>query len=326
MTKHFIMNRREMLSSAAAFIAAPSMAFGQTAGVQENPSEPSKRFLVPLFTEAMLQKQLIGPQQWRPFAKASDREAWQTVPDDVRSTLISAGNAGLKAGWAVLPASLFLGFHDTGNRTEYEAFYFRRRQQLRNLVLAECMEGKGRLLSAIADGVWLICEESFWGLPAHLGMQKAGTGLPDVQEPIIDLFAGDTAGSLSVVHYLLGAELDKVSPMISKRVSLEIQRRFLGPGLQRTDFSWMGFSAHRGHLNNWTPWICSNWIMTNFLMETERNRQVNATRKICQILDYYIESLSPDGGCDEGPGYWSVAAGSYVDCILFCRQLQVPIR
>ena len=64
---------------------------------------------------------------------------------------------------------------------------------LQRLMLAECLEGKGRFVDDIANGVWLICEETFWGAPAHLAAQKAGVGLPDVSEPIIELFSAETA-------------------------------------------------------------------------------------------------------------------------------------
>lgn len=318
MAEHLMMTRRAMLSGTAAFLTAPAM-FGSRVQPQIASSEPPKRMLVPIFTESMLNQHLAEPQQWEPFARGSDRATWQAVPDDVRSALISTGEKAAKSGWDVLPASLFLGFREKGNRTEYEAVYFRRRQTLCSLVLAECAEGKGRFLRAIGDGLWLICEESFWGVPAHLGMQKAGVGLPDVQDPIIDLFAGDTASTLSVTSYLLGSELNSVSPMIQMRVALETQRRVLTPALQRTDFSWMGLSEHPGHLNNWTPWICSNWIMTNLLMETDRKRQVDATTKACKVLDNYLSEQPLDGGCDEGPGYWSVATGSYLDCVSFMQ-------
>ena len=60
---------------------------------------------------------------------------------------------------------------------------------LQRLILAECLEGKGRFVDEIANGVWLICEETFWGAPAHMAAQKVGVGLPDVTEPIIELFS-----------------------------------------------------------------------------------------------------------------------------------------
>ena len=68
----------------------------------------------------------------------------------------------------------------------------------------------GKYLDQIANGIWLICEESFWGVPAHLYIQKADLGLPDPRDPIVDLFAAQTAALVATAVYLLGDTLDKV--------------------------------------------------------------------------------------------------------------------
>ena len=67
-------------------------------------------------------------------------------------------------------------------------------------------KARGRFMDDIANGVWLMCEETYWGVPAHIGIQKRGAGLPDVTEPTIDLFAAETAELLAWTSYLLGAE------------------------------------------------------------------------------------------------------------------------
>ena len=83
-------------------------------------------------------------------------------------------------------------------------------------MVAEVFENKGRFLDDIANGIWAICEESYWGVPAHLGMQRKGTGLPDVTEPTVDLFSAETGSLLAWTVYLLGDRLDKVSPLLSR--------------------------------------------------------------------------------------------------------------
>ncbi len=113
-------------------------------------------------------------------------------------------------------------------------------------------------MDEIANGVWLTCEETFWGVPAHLGMQRAGPGLPDVSEPIVDLFAAETSSLLAWTDYLVGDRLARVSPLLPERIRLEINRRILTPCLVRNDFWWMGLSGLP--VNNWNPWICSNWL------------------------------------------------------------------
>ncbi|WP_348268081.1 heparinase II/III family protein [Edaphobacter paludis] len=274
----------------------------------------AKTYLSPMLTPEFLANNLISASDWHPYPKAAERESWQGVPQDVREAIVKHGEAILGTPWPTLPATLFLEFKENGNRTDYERLFFMRRQRLSELVLAECMEGKGRFLHEIANGVWLICEESFWGLPAHLTAQKAGVGLPDVTEPIIDLFGAETAATLAWTRYLVGQGLDKVSPLINKRIQMEANRRILDPGLSRIDFAWMGLSGSRHRLNNWTPWINSSWLETNLLLEMDPARRLAATSKICSSLDRFLTDYSVDGGCEEGPGYWQVSSGSYFDC------------
>jgi hypothetical protein len=59
-------------------------------------------------------------------------------------------------------------------------------------------------MNHIADGVWLILEESTWEEPAHLKAQKAGIGLPDPTEIIINIGAGETSALMAWIKFLLG--------------------------------------------------------------------------------------------------------------------------
>ncbi|HQG49165.1 MAG TPA: hypothetical protein PK373_08755 [Sedimentisphaerales bacterium] len=225
-----------------------------------------------LYPQEEVAKVLIPRQQWRPWPTWSDRRAWENLPESVRKDLIANGEQYLKYQWPSLPATLFLEFAREGNRSRYEREHFARRYALTNLVIAECVEGKDRFLDDIANGVWALCEESFWGVPAHVGAQKAGSGLPDSSEPIVDLFAAETGESLAWTYYLLGERLDKISPLIRKRIRLEMDRRILTPCLTRDDFGWMGFAG--GRVNNWNPWCNASWLACTLLVESDADRRI----------------------------------------------------
>ena len=167
----------------------------------------------------------------------------------------------------------------------------------------------------ITNGIWAICEESFWGVPAHISGQKAGTGLPDISEPIVDLFAAETSSLLAWIAYLIGPQLDTVSPLIVPRIKLEIDRRILTPLLQRDDFWWMGFNSPTRRVNNWNPWICSNWLASTLLIEQDETLRARSVFKAIQALDNFIDQYPQDGGCDEGLGYWGRAGASLYDCL-----------
>ncbi len=265
------------------------------------------------FAPENLKAILLALGDWHPFPQASERESWMKIPEIVRGAHVRQAEKHLAGDWATPKASVFLDFVRNGNRSRYEAISFGRRTQLADLVLGECIEGKGRFLDDIVNGIWTISEETFWGVPAHISAQKRGSGLPDVSEPVVDLFAAETGMLLAWTEYLLGDELDRISPLIRERIQYEIERRILKPNLERDDFWWMGLGGQK--TNNWNPWICSNWLTAALLIEKDSERRVQTVHKILRCLDRFLNSYPKDGGCDEGPGYWDRAGGSLSDCL-----------
>ncbi|MFO7933436.1 MAG: heparinase II/III family protein [Bacteroidales bacterium] len=268
-----------------------------------------------------IQEHMIPPGKWKPFPGGGEREIWGQFSGEITDHSIRKGEQAMEYSWSPLPATLFMEFARTGNRSHYEKEYFGRRHSLEDLVMAELMEGKGRFVDQIVNGIWALCEESYWGVPAHLYLQEAGRGLPDVSEPTVDLFAAETGALLAWTVYLLEEQLDSVSPLICRRVRLEARRRILDPCLERNDFWWMGLiPLHRAgvgleRLNNWSPWIDSNWLTTVLLLEDDPDRRVRSIYKILRCIDQYLNPYPADGGCDEGPNYWGHAAGSLFDCL-----------
>jgi hypothetical protein len=252
---------------------------------------------------------------WQPYPTISERSSWKNLPQELQQAIVAQGAECLDYDWPTIPATLFLEFKRNGNRSRYERIHFARRHTLRDLVLAECVENKGRFLDQIVNGIWLICEETYWGLPAHINMQAAGTDLPDAAEPTVDLFAAETVALLAWAHYLFGVRLDAVSPLVRPRIILESQRRILEPCLTREDFWWMGFDAGGHGINNWNPWVNSNWLTAILLLEIDQERRIAAVAKVLRSLDIFIGIYANAGGCDEGPGYWGRAAASLFDCL-----------
>jgi hypothetical protein len=269
-------------------------------------------------TEAEVARMLIPQGEWHPYPTLADRAAWEAVPGEVRSAFVRAGEASLGKPWGSIPATVILRYTRDGDRSAYDRLNAERRERLATLVMAEVFENRGRFLDEIADGVWAISEQSFWGSTAHLYMQDAGLGLPDVDEPVVDLFAGEAAALLAWTDYLLGERLDSVSPLLRPRIRHEVERRVLTPALERDDFWWMGFGA-RETVNNWNPWINSNWLAAALLLERDPERRARAVYKVMRSLDRYLNPYPADGGCDEGPGYWDRAAASLFDNLELLR-------
>jgi hypothetical protein len=276
-------------------------------------SEVSPPFPLAATNAARILRELVPPPgQWRPYPMAGDRAAWQALPVAARTLRLQAAEKLLGCRWPQLTATEFLKFTRTGERVDGP--HYERRQMLATLVLGEAIEGQGRLLDDILNGVWAICEETTWCIPAALvRSQREQSGLADITEPVVDLNAAETAGLLAWTTYLLRAELDRISPLVCARIVLEVDRRVLTPARQREDFHWMGFQAKK--LNNWTPWICSNWMVAALLLETDEERRAQSLAKAVLCLQRYIQQQPPDGACEEGSHYWGVAAACLYDCL-----------
>jgi hypothetical protein len=273
----------------------------------EAPREP-RRLLEERLAAIDLPRALVPAESLlRAWPRIDDRAAWDAVDPERRRLFLAEAERQLEAPWAVLSATRFLDYVRDGNRSRYEELLFSRRQKLAFLVLGELLEDRGRFTGAIADGVWLICEESFWGVPAHVGP------LPDVDRPTIDLFAAETGALLAFTEHLVGPRLDAVDPRLRQRLRREVDHRILTPGLERDDFWWMGFGERE--VNNWNPWINSNWLTAVVLLERDPARRARAVAKVGRSLDRFVDAYPDDGGCDEGPSYWGHAGASLFDCL-----------
>jgi len=232
-----------------------------------------------------------------------DPGSWQRLPEAVRTALISEGEGALGEALPALSATDYLGYTRTGDRASFEAKYFARRRWLNALALAECVERRGRFLDRIVDGVWALCEESGWQLPAHNSHER-GKGrqpLPDPDNPVIDLFAAETGAQLAVLVRLLGDALDDAAAGILERVDRELERRIFAPYLQR-HFWWMG----RGEepMNNWTAWCTQNVLLAGFCRPTSQGVRRKVVEKALGSLDAFLKDYGDDGACEEGVLYY----------------------
>lgn len=283
--------------------------------------------LAQALSSSQLKTALIPRDQWHPYPTADERDAWNSLPERVRTAHLDRGNKALNAQWSTLPATEFMAYFRTGDYMDFQAANFARRHRLRDLVTAECIEGKGRFLDEIINGIWHLCEESFWGLSpntfvqaseedqvkySNQQLQEIRTLLPDISKPGFDLWVGETAGVLAWTVYLLQNQLNAITPLITQRVQLEAERRVLIPCLER-NFLWMGFLGQR--TGNWNPWCNTNYLTTALILDTDETRRAQAVEKIIQSLDIFISHYKPDGGCDEGPSYWGRAAGCLFEAL-----------
>jgi hypothetical protein len=250
-----------------------------------------------------LAKVLITDNTWNNFPGYKNRQFWQKLPENIRQEYITKAEGYLGYTWPAVKATDYLEFIRSGERRQ--GAYAACSNALITLVMGELVEGKGRFIDQIINAVWYFSEQTWWGWSAHLGAQKAGSGLPDVNDPVVDLGVGEITNNLSWTLYLFKDEFDKVHPLIARRLKQEIMNKSLKPYFERDDFGYMGFKG--GRPNNWNPWINYNMLNGYLLLENDPVKKAAEVAKIINSLDKFLNGYSDDGGCDEGPSYWGAA-------------------
>ena len=217
----------------------------------------------------------------------------------------------------VIPLSSYRRYVLDGNRQEMQRYYSPRRDAALTLALAEYYERKGRFTSKLIDVIWAILEETTWLISAHFrGFIGSEDGVPnyfgDVRTHDISLYAAATGAMLSLIYKYCRDILDEVSPIICERIKYEVTKRIINPYVNKT-FAWMGHT--RPNRSNWLTWITSNVLFTATVFAEDTAIRERIVEKAIASLDSFLSAYNPDGGCDEGPDYWTAAAGALMECL-----------
>lgn len=299
--------KRLFLSIVCLFIVATTLA------------KEKRNLLTDFYTRKFVNESIARDNSWIQYPSYNNREAWLQLPEDVRKKTIAEGEKFLGYNWPAVSATMYLEFTRSGDRSAVDSPNNKRAKALHTLALAELMEGKGRFLDDMINGVFLICEQSYWGSSAHFYLYEYGgsienprTVIPNIDDPVIDLVTADMAADLAWVWYYFHDEFDKISPVISKRLKDEIHKKVLEPFYKRYDMWWItGWGA--GNVNNWTPWCNYNMLTCILLIEDDPVKKEDGIYKTMSSVDLFINSYAEDGGCNEGPSYWGVASGKLFD-------------
>ncbi len=260
--------------------------------------------LATTYAASELQERLVLNQEWVTYPDYSDRMGWDTLLLPIqKERLIKAGEEALKHVWKADLATDYLAYKREGSILTGRGNML----ALQALTFAELAEGKGRFMDEIINGTWLLCETT-WVHAAHTHFQKDKSGLPDTEEPTVELVVADIGAQLAWTHYFFSEEFDKVSALINKSIKREVHRRFLEPYMARDDYWWMGFSGKL--VNNWNVWINYNVLQAAMLLEPDEEKLAKVVDKTIRSVDYFIATYHPDGACEEGPSYWGHAGAN----------------
>ncbi|MER7243475.1 heparinase II/III family protein [Kribbella sp. NPDC000426] len=251
----------------------------------------------------LLPEELLARSLDKPFATVP---AWDSVPAADRTALLADAESQLATPWPVLLASDYARFHHDGDRERYETPYFARRRRIVTSAVAALLTGEQRWVADVTDGIWLVCDELTWTIPAHATSAIArGEALPRPGDRDLDLFCAETGGLLAWVDALVGLDAGT-----RDRIATEVDRRVLTPFLEIRDWPWL-----TGFTNNWNPWIHSNLTACAVLLERDPAQRTEVVSRVIDGLDVFLDSYPDDGGCDEGASYWTRAGGAVADSL-----------
>ncbi|SEQ77137.1 Heparinase II/III-like protein [Hyunsoonleella jejuensis] len=281
-------------------------------------------FLTKSCTLEELTEMLVLDQKWVTYPDYSNRNAWDKLFGIHKESLIQSGEGYLDYDWQVVRATHYLDYTRTGNRNTMQDPYFDNQDALSTLILAELAEGSGRFLDQIIDGIFMNCEMTSWVLSAHfkISAKEVKNHFPDINENLIGLYSSQTGAMLSWAHYFFKNEFDKVNPLISERIQFEVKKRILDPYMNM-NYWWTAlppYANKKPKVNNWNPWCNANVLQCFMLMENYKDKLAEAVYRSMQSVDMFINE-DKDGACDEGPGYWGVAAGKMYDYLSLLEKL-----
>ncbi|WP_278235982.1 heparinase II/III family protein [Isoptericola sp. AK164] len=256
-----------------------------------------------------LRELLRPPGTALPLAPATDRGVWEPGTGALHrasaAAVVDRARSDLGTPWPQPLASTAVRVHRDGDRDTHEQLVFTRQRRLSRAVVAAAVTGDDAWTDEVADGLWMLCEQSSWCWPAHDDTRAVhGAVLPTVTDPFLDLGAGEVVGQLAWTDHLLGAALDARYPGLRTRLRHEARTRVIEPFLRRRDWHWLGLD---GHVHNWNPWIHGNVLLAalRLLDDPDDAADRAVVVDLClQGIDRYVASLPADGAIDEGYGYW----------------------
>lgn len=238
-------------------------------------------------------------------APISNRQVWDrlaALPDFQAIPAEASGEAGKP-----LPAvtdELYLDFSKTGTRRRYESVLSNRRRRHNLLVLAECLENRGRFLPEIERTLRAFCEEKTWVLPAH------DRSLANFEGKIveIDLGSSSTGFELALALNWLG---DKLSPEVRSLVMDNLERRIFQPfeGAVRRGQPKLWWLTTT---NNWNAVCLANTTGAAMVVLDDVERRAFFAASAEHFIRNFLRGFTPDGYCSEGMGYWNYGFGHYV--------------
>jgi hypothetical protein len=238
------------------------------------------------------------------FGEPITNRAYWSSPEVLSRTgsAVQAAEKLLKQSFPAWSDDLYLEYSRNGQRTGGEKMQRARSAWLEPLVLAECVENKGRFLPALSTALEGYITEPTWTLPAHDGKlenfhRKTYT---------VDLRAASFGHDIAEAIYLLG---DRLDPSLRQRVVATLYERSLKP-VRHSLVTGKGHSwLHADH--NWNSVCLAGVVGTALAVEPDRHERAIFAAAGEYYSAHSLKGFPDDGYCAEGGGYWSYGFGNF---------------
>ena len=211
-----------------------------------------------------------------------------------------------------IPSVSFADYHlyyETGNRLQYENFYFERRKRLDIYAFLYLLDENDTYRKPLFDSLWAILDEFTWALPAHVD-----ENLPlEKQRCMLDLFSSETGYTLSEIYFLLHHRFPK---LLCRRIEAEIHQRIIQSFLVLFP---NGMNRWEAMNNNWAA-VCAGSVGNVFLYMASDEEWAAAKPRLLTCMNNFLSGFSNDGACLEGFTYWQYGFGYFLQFAELLRQ------
>ena len=253
---------------------------------------------------------LLPPQPCGIGRPAADRGwwgEWANTPE--AAAAVKRAEAALGKAMPPFDAERYLDYAANGDRSRYQEQHTRRWNRLKELVLGEYLEGKGRFLAAIDETARSLCADPSWLLPAHDRGNRVFKG----GNPYVDLAAASNGYQMALAAWLLDGRLPAATIGLMRS---NVARRLTGPVLRTIDGTapkdvvaghWWTRANH-----NWNAVCTAGAVGAILTSEPSRETRAKAVEWALGNMKTFLAGFPADGYCSEGLGYWNYGFGHYV--------------
>ncbi len=246
-------------------------------------------------------------------APISDRAAWEAVAKAPAFKNIVA-DAEKRLNEPIPGPTLedYMLFYDQENLKKFSEFdrtyqnkFDYRRNRFFQLVIAECIENKGRFLPAIEEIIMVISAEPAWTIPWDDGEAKMFKG----ETKRIDHNVARTAWNLATADYWLGKKLsantrDNIREIIEERVFSIFEE-----AITTDNYALIPWAQDA---NNWNADCHAAIVGSALALIDSPERRANYLAAAEVNVEKFLQIFSKDGYFPDGMWAWNVGYGSFI--------------